>query len=102
MTGSARERQFCPRLAGNDIDNGERQIEIFENGPLFDVKFEVAEGIRRRLRVGNTGRLEAEALDGIAQRPSGTVGAIEQRHVERARERTAAQKGSTKPNALFV
>src|SRR5918995_662070 len=99
MAGSARECQFCPRLTGNDIDNGERQIEIFENGTLLDVKFKVAECIRRRLRIGNTVRLETEALDGVAQRPSGGVGAIEQRHIKRTRERPAAQKWRTEPNA---
>ena len=60
MPCGAVERQFRPALTGNDIDDGERKIEILENGPLLDVELEIAERVGRRLRVGNAVGIEAE------------------------------------------
>ena len=47
VPGGAVERQVCTALAGNDIDNRERQVEILEDGPLLDVELEVTERVGR-------------------------------------------------------
>src|SRR5688572_21761030 len=88
----ALEREFCAHLSRNDIDNGKRKIEVLEDGALLDVELEIAERIWRRLRIRNTVWVEAELPDDLPQRTPGLVGPLEQRPIERSRERTAAEK----------
>ena len=102
MPGNAVERHVCTALAGYDIDHGKRQVEILENRSLLDVKFEVTERIARRLCIGDAVRVETELLDGVAQRAPAFVEAIEQRGIECADKRAAAQEWSTEPHTFLI
>ena len=102
MSCDAVERQFCSALTGNDIDDGEWKVEILENRTLLDVELEIAEGAVRRLRVRNAVGIEAEMPYRVAQRAAGLVGAIEQRRVEGAGKRAAAEKRNAEPHPFLV
>ena len=77
-------------------------VTVLENGTLLDVKFQVAERAGGRLRVRNPAGIEAEMPDRLAYGPAMFVGPIQERRVERAGERAAAEKWRAEAHAFLL
>ena len=78
MVGGTLKDNFEPTLPHDGFHNREREIQSVKDRPLFDVKFEIAEGVVVRLRLGNSDGVKAESSDRFAHRYPVAIARFEQ------------------------
>ena len=102
MVGRADEMHVASRLTGNGLHDAERQAEGVEHRALLDVDLEVADRRRRDDGVVEERGIETVVEDRVPHGSSAGIWAAEQRLVERADERPAADERHTVANAFFL
>ena len=102
MIRMANESKRDAGLADNGLDRSESEIEAFENGPLLDVEFDIAEDIFAQTCGGKLGRIETKILDGLPDRNTVGIAAIKELLVAIADDGAASDEGRAEANPFFL
>ena len=101
VVGVAGEGELGAGLARDAVDDAEREVFAFEDGALFDVEFEVGEGVLGKDGVGQLGGVEIEVEESLFDGDTFAVGEGEYLASEFADDGEAAEEGLCEADAFF-
>src|SRR5271170_3423336 len=101
VVGAAQKYKLQPALSGDGLDYTQRAIQGLEYGALFDVELHVSECSRGDVSFGNFFWMQAEIFDGLAYGDRVCILTVQERFVEPADQRAAADEGLAETHSFF-
>ena len=101
MVGAPHKGEFQSALSCNRIDHAERQIQSFQNWPLFDMKLKVTQRVFLQLGLRDLLRIQPKLHDRLPHRDASRIANAEEFVIQSADQRTATNERSAEAYAFL-